>query len=88
MTVHTINKSQRRLVEPQLYSLNSLRKSHFGIPDLASHSCRHYCKHTMENDQVRNNMMVVTAETCLLMCSFQGLLVDLYVPRKCAATSE
>jgi hypothetical protein len=39
----------------------------------------------MENDQVRPNLTSQNARQ--LTVAVQGVLVDLYVPRKCAATS-
>ncbi len=41
----------------------------------------------MENDQVRQSMITIE-RAGLSFSKFKGLLVDLYVPRKCAATSE
>jgi hypothetical protein len=41
----------------------------------------------MENDQVRQRIIIIEG-LLIYILNFKGLLVDLYVPRKCAATSE
>jgi hypothetical protein len=42
----------------------------------------------MENDQVRRTSKYDHRGWPIYASFFKGLLVDLYVPRKCAATSE
>ena len=71
-------------VKPQLYSFNLLRRSLcFGI--------EHIPDDTTANTSWKTTRCVVVLcyrDALINVALFKGLLVDLYVPRKCAATSE